>query len=239
MDDYRITMLDVGQGQCILLQSKGKTFMVDCGGSYDETAANTAASTLLSQGILQLDGLILTHHDEDHIGAAAYLLQRVSAEVLILPDIPDHEPEEAELLAHHTGQVLRCTYELDITWKDTSLRIFGSQNAKDDNESSLCVLFQTEKCDILITGDRSIESEFTLATTKTLPKLDILVAGHHGSKNSTGDYLLGVTRPDLVLISVGKDNSYGHPAEQTLARLEAYGCQVRRTDLDGTIIIRG
>ena len=81
--------------------------------------------------------------------------------------------------------------------------------------------------------------EIDLLSDTALPKLDILVAGHHGSKDSTNEQLLAVTRPELVLISVGKNNSYGHPDIQTLERLQAYGCQIRRTDLEGTIIIRG
>jgi len=77
-DDFRVTMLDVGQGQSILLQSDGKCFLVDCGGDYDEKAADAAAENLLSQGIARLDGIILTHYDDDHAGGVAHLLTRVS-----------------------------------------------------------------------------------------------------------------------------------------------------------------
>jgi competence protein ComEC len=73
-DDVRMTVLDVGQGQAIVLQSEGKTFLVDCGGDRDRTAADTATEKLLSMGISRLDGLILTHYDRDHAGGAAYLL---------------------------------------------------------------------------------------------------------------------------------------------------------------------
>ena len=68
--------------------------------------------------------------------------------------------------------------------------------------------------------------------------MDILVAGHHGSKNSTGEELLAATCPETVVISAGKDNIFGHPAQELLDRLEAFGCNVRRTDLEGTIVIR-
>ena len=72
-----------------------------------------------------------------------------------------------------------------------------------------------------------------------LPDLEILLAGHHGSRTSTSWELLNATRPEIVLISVGEDNRYGHPTQETLDRLDLFGCQVYRTDLEGTIILRG
>lgn len=238
-DTYRLTVLDVGQGQCVLLQSRGRTYMVDCGGSYDEDAANTAAGTLLSQGITRLDGMILTHYDYDHVGAAAYLLQRIPADVLILPQSPGKTSTEPPLLDAHTGQVLRCNRDLEIAWQNGKITVFASEDTDSSNESSLCVLFQTEKCDILITGDRSTRGEADLLSTGRIPKLDALVAGHHGAAGSTGDVLLAATKPSVVLISVGKDNSYGHPSQKTLDRIAGLGIPVRRTDLEGTIILRG
>jgi len=239
LDNYRITALDVGQGQCILLQRGGKTFMVDCGGSYDEGTADTAAQFLLSQGITNLDGLILTHHDRDHIGAVQYLLQRISTDLLILPQGNGAFIWEPDLLAEHEGEVLRCTENLLLEWEGAALTVFASWNLKSTNESSLCVLFQTEKCDILITGDRSDNGEELLMLQTELPLLDVLVVGHHGAASSTGEALLAATQPRLALISVGRNNSYGHPAQSVLDRLTAWGCRIRRTDLEGTIIIRG
>ena len=80
--------------------------------------------------------------------------------------------------------------------------------------------------------------ETYLLLTEQIPVLDVLVAGHHGSDASTGNLLLERTRPETVVISVGKNNKYGHPAESVLERLEEFGCTVRRTDREGTIVIR-
>lgn len=239
MDDYRVTVLDVGQGQCVLLQSKGKTYMVDCGGDYNEGAADTAAAMLLSQGISHLDGLILTHYDKDHVGAAEYLLYRVGAEVIILPEGDEAEAWDAAVLKHHDGKVLRGTDDLQISWTDAKISIYSGWNTETSNESSLCVLFQTEKCAILITGDRSTVGEEVLVKTVALPQLDALVVGHHGAASSTGEALLEATRPKTALISVGEDNAYKHPSQQVLNRLVSYGCEIRRTDKEGTIIYRG
>ena len=239
MDNYRVTLLDVGQGQCVLLQSEGRTYMVDCGGSYDEDAADTAASMLLSQGISRLDGLILTHYDKDHIGAASYLLHRVKADVLILPEGREAINWDGQILNNHTGKTYRAEEDMQICWGDATIRIYSAWNKESSNESSLCVLFHTEKCDILITGDRSVTGEQMLLLQAQLPQLDALVVGHHGAASSTGQALLDATNPKTALISVGEGNTYRHPAQETLDRLVAHGCRIRRTDLEGTIIFRG
>ncbi len=236
---YRVTVLDVGQGQCVLLQSQGKTYMVDCGGDYDEDAADIAASALLSQGIQRLDGLILTHYDKDHVGAAGYLLHRIDTDVVILPEGSGADTWDPQILKHHDGEVLRASEDIRIRWGNADLTVYASWTTETSNESSLCVLFQTEKCDILITGDRSIVGEEVLLKTKVLPQLHALVVGHHGAASSTGEALLKALSPDTALISVGEDNSYGHPSQAVLERLQTYGCKIRRTDLEGTIIFRG
>ena len=100
-------------------------------------------------------------------------------------------------------------------------------------------MFQTEKCDILITGDRSTLGEELLLRRVKLPELELLIAGHHGSNGSTGEALLSATTPENVFISVGRNNYYGHPGQELLRRLNYYGCAVYRTDVHGTIIYRG
>lgn len=232
VDDVRFTVLDVGQGQCLLLQSGGRTYMVDCGGDRDGETADIAAEALLSQGIARLDGLIVTHGDRDHAGSVANLLTRVDTDLLILP------PEAGERKFETSGEVVYATNDLVLTYGDTVLRVFSSQIPENGNESSLCVLFDTEKCDILVTGDRGGFGERMLLRNAEIPRVDVLVAGHHGSKNSTCEELLSAVRPDIVCISVGQNNSYGHPAPEVLRRLNEFGCTVYRTDQNGEITIR-
>ncbi len=239
LSNYRFTALNVGQGQCLLWQCDGKNYMVDCGGDTPESAADTAAAYLLSQGITHLDGLILTHYDEDHAAGVLPLLSRVKTKRLYLPDIPD----EGEIRGS-----LEAAYRDRICWVDATQRMESGEGsvffypASDKitgNESSMCVLFQWQECDILVTGDRDTPGERALLATADLPDLEVLVVGHHGSKNSTCLELLHQTQPELAVISVGRDNSYGHPAADLLKRLELFGCSVWRTDLDKTIIIKG
>ncbi len=236
-DDLRVTVLDVGQGQCILLQAEGKTYMVDCGGSSDTAAADQAAGQLLSQGIGHLDGLILTHYDRDHAGGAGNLLSRISADTLYLPNCVDADATSQALAAYREGTVETVHSILEITFGAAKITLIPSQMGNVNNESGLCVLFQREKCDILITGDRSQVGERELLRTIDLPKLEVLIVGHHGSKTSTSTELLEKTTPEMAIISVG-DNSFGHPTQEVLDRLLAYGCIIRRTDLEGTVVYR-
>lgn len=238
-DDVRMTVLDVGQGQCILLQSEGKTYMVDCGGDLDTAAADKAAAHLLSQGIGRLDGLILTHYDYDHAGGAGYLMQRIAVDVLYLPNSRDEAGIGYALQSRTTGRVIHVLQDLQIRYGNVTMTLIPSENPGNNNESGLCVLFQRENCDILITGDRSAAGERELIRHMQLPDLEVLVVGHHGSKYSTCRELLIKTKPDTAIISVGRDNSYGHPAEDVLQRLHKYGCVIYRTDRDGTVIYRG
>lgn len=237
-DAFRMTVLDVGQGQSIILQSEGRTFVVDCGGDYTDDAADITAETLLSMGVSRIDGLILTHYDEDHAGGAEYLLSRVPADYLYIPDWVDQDDRYWRLTNDRQGAVSLIREDIRISFGDTVITIFAPEILDAGNESSLCVLYQAGDCDIMITGDRSTLGEKLLMHRTDLPDVDVLVAGHHGSKNSTSTELLDRIDPEIVVISVSHRNSYGHPAPELLTRLADAGCQVLRTDRDGTIIIR-
>lgn len=238
LSSSRVTVLDVGQGQSILLQAQGKTYLVDCGGDSDTDAADLAAETLLSMGVFRLDGVILTHYDGDHAAGVDKLLSRVPADAVFLPrQTENHQMRQRILLAGDGGSVY-VDEDITLSWEDTSICIFAPLSEVSENESGLCVLFRGENCDILITGDIGIDSEDRLLLKKDIPELTALIAGHHGSKYSTGAPLLAGTSPQYVFISVGADNTYGHPSQEVLDRLEEYGCQVYRTDQDGTIVFR-
>ena len=229
----RVTALDVGQGQAVIVQSEGKTFLVDCGGSYPQAVADAVSAELLSMGISRLDAVILTHEDTDHSGALPYLLTRIDTDLLILPataggyEIPQMD-----------AQILWTDRLTRLAFGDATVTLYPPTFSTLNNENSLCILFDTEKCDILFTGDRSHRGEEVLLAQYPIPKVDLLIAGHHGSKNSAGDTLLAAVQPETVIISVGKNNVYGHPAPELLERLQIFGCAVARTDLDGKIVYR-
>lgn len=234
----QVTVLNVCQGQSIILQSNGKTFLVDCGGDTPKLAADQAAETLLSMGIYRVDGVILTHHDADHSGGIPYLLNRIPADAVFLAEHSEQDENKQAILDAAGGNAVLVQQDVQLSWDETTLTIFAPISNTNDNESSLCILFTKEDCDILITGDLGINGENKLLLEKDIPQLTALIAGHHGSSYSTGEGLLTKTKPQYVFISVGEDNPYGHPSQQVLDRLERYDCTVYRTDEDGTIVFR-
>ena len=239
LDECRVTVLDVGQGQSILLQAQGKNFLVDCGSEDGEDVADIAAETLLSQGISRLDGIIVTHFDADHTCGLPGLMSRIKTDRLLLPDTADEEGVGRSLAELTQGAVEYVREDVTLSFEGGKITVFGPISEEDSNENSLCILFQTENCDILITGDRGELGELLLVTDYNLPKLEVLIAGHHGSKYSTTSALLEETDPEIIIISAGANNRYGHPAPEVLQRLRDIGCEIYRTDIYGTVTYRG
>lgn len=237
VSDVHLTVLDVGQGQCLILHSEGRTYLIDCGGNNDEITANAAAETLLSRGISHLDCIIVTHTDRDHAGGIPYLLTRIGTDAIVLP--ASAQPEQiGHITDGATGRVILVEEDIVFSCGNAQMTVFAPIFASESNENSLCVLFEQENCDILVTGDRGYLGEMALLQAAQLPKIEVFIAGHHGSKNSNSEELLRAICPETVIISAGKDNAYGHPAPETLQRLEQLGCRVFRTDQMGTIIFR-
>ena len=237
-DDVCITVFDVGEGQSILIKNYDAYFLIDCGGSSDDNTADLVSQTLLSQGVFKLDGLILTHYDSDHTGGVAGLMSCVGIEKIYLPDIDDSGTTREMLEQSCADKLYWVKENIEISNGEGKLSLITAPPAaQKENETSLCILYQAKECDILITGDRGSNGEKALLAGYELPKLDILVAGHHGSAQSTNFELLSKTMPRTVVISCS--DKYGHPSKELLQRLAMFGCEVRRTDLEGTIIFRG
>lgn len=233
LDECRLTVLDVGQGQCLLLQSRGRTLVVDCGGWSEEGAADAAAEMLLSQNCSRVQALALTHYDRDHSGGVRNLLTRVKPKSLILPG------EAGEFALETPSRPLTFLSEpASMSLGAGTVWFYPYYGANSAYENSMAILFETENCVILITGDWDAAGERALLENVRIPHVDILVVGHHGSKNSASPELLEAAAPRAAVISVGANNSYGHPSPQTLDRLREAGCAVYRTDQQGTIIFR-
>lgn len=238
LDNVRLTVLDVGQGQCILMQSKNSAYLLDCGGKNPKQVADAAMQAMGAQGIYSLDGIILTHFDKDHANGTMYLLQAVPVDRLYLPNEEPDNKIRMELEAQNVP-ITWVTDRKELPCGSGELTVYPSQMSEKKNEYSMCILYQDENCAILVTGDRDLQGESDLLEQAELPKLDVLVVGHHGAYNSAGWELLTQTKPRVAIISVGEDNLHGHPNPYTLDRLYRFGCIVRRTDEEGTIHIRG
>ena len=231
-------VLDVGQGQCVLLASEGEFALVDCGSGnswYD--AGELAAHNLQTMGCSKLNYLILTHYDSDHISGLTGLLARMDVGTLFVPENADDPFVRTSVLEKaeaHGVTVRTLTAPETLGFGVSALTVFPPLGETDDNERSLAVLASAGEEDLLVTGDMDRAVEKKLIARYDLPNIEYLVAGHHGSKSSTSKELLDALTPETVCISVGS-NSYGHPADETLRRLAEHGCTVYRTDLHGDI----
>lgn len=237
--DFSVTAIDVGQGQCIYLESKGCAAMYDCGG-WDEPG-QTAVQYLQSIGRLHLDYLVISHYDTDHVGGVADLLRLISVDTLYLPHALEETAVEEEILQAAEAQGCQTVYveqDLSIPFGAGTAWIFAPLSEESDNDASVTSLWRVGETDVLLTGDLSSLMEKKLVYQKNIQDVEILVAGHHGSASSTGLSLLETIEPEVVVISVGENNPYGHPAEETLERLALSGAEVYRTDQCGTITIR-
>ena len=233
---WRMTVLDVGQGQCIVLRIGDYTAVVDCGGKYPEAAGENAARYLHGAGVTRIDAMILTHYDADHAGGAVQFLSRVKTDHVFLPPAP--EDEQMDDLIEETGcEVKYITSGLQIRVPDGTITIYPPVSNENANNSGITILATAQEYDMLITGDLDEDAEMKLVRNWDLPDVGILVAGHHGARSSTSDLLLQITKPEIAVISAGAGNRYGHPHKETLDKLEKNGIRILRTDLHGTITI--
>ena len=238
---FRAAVLDVGQGESVALCSGSEAALVDCGSSNSYVdAGSVAADALQSAGIRRLSAVIVTHYHADHTNGLTEVLTRLPVDTLYLPDIEDEygvRDRLVSLAAHQGADVVFVTEPTRIALGEAVLTVYPPLLTTGDlNEQGLTALATAGDFDLLITGDMAGQTEQLLAQTYPLPDVEVLVVSHHGSRYSSDESFLRAITPDNAVISVG-DNRYGHPAEETLRRLQAVGATVWRTDQQGSIRI--
>ena len=238
---FRAAVLDVGQGESVALCSGSEAALVDCGSSNSYVdAGSVAADALQSAGIRRLSAVIVTHYHADHTNGLTEVLTRLPVDTLYLPDIEDEygvRDRLVSLAAHQGADVVFVTEPARIALGEAVLTVYPPLLTTGDlNEQGLTALATAGDFDLLITGDMAGQTEQLLAQTYPLPNVEVLVVSHHGSRYSSDESFLRAITPDNAVISVG-DNRYGHPAEETLRRLQAVGATVWRTDQQGSIRI--
>jgi competence protein ComEC len=232
-----IQVLDVGQGQSILCLSDTGAAAIDCGGV---DAGTILADAMEDAAQSSLDLVVLTHFDSDHVNGLTQLLNRVNVKEIALPvwDETEENATAIEQLAREKGIPLRIVTEREtLSFGQAAITLFPPVEGETSNNQGLSVQVSVENFSLLVTGDMDTEGEAQLLEREQLGKINVLIAGHHGSKTSTGEELLQALQPETAVISAGKYNSYGHPTQETLDRLIEAGCNIYRTDLQGTITI--
>jgi competence protein ComEC len=232
----RITFLDVGQGDAVLLQVPQGAVLVDQGPPEGDVAAQ-----LHRLGVRQLSLLVLTHPQRDHVGGAADVIDRLLCRLILDPRLTSPSSDEARALAvaarrrvpiaiARAGSVYSLgSLRLRVLWPRDS----GSPG-ENPNLNATVLLASYGKTDALLTADS--ESEVTLPLRP--PPVEILKVAHHGSADPRLPQLLELVRPRVAVISVGEGNDYGHPTPSTLAALDAAPeLDVYRTDRDGRVTI--
>ena len=240
-DELSVTALDVGQGQCVILNDDETVVMVDCGGDSYDDPGELAADYLRSRAVFRLDALVLTHYHDDHANGVIRLLDLIDVTLLVLPDVEEDSDLRQSILAAAAEKGVETCFVREpssVESGDVIMKVYPPlTDDRDENERGLALLLRSGEHSALITGDMDGLTEGKLLHYADLPDVDLLIAGHHGAADSTTSELLDAVQPEVCFVSVGQNNRYGHPADATLDRLNNINCETYRTDRNGTVRI--
>lgn len=243
-----VSVMDVGQGLSVVVVSPDGTSLVFDAGRSGERIETTVIPYLEELGVTEIDYLVVSHPDQDHIGGMPRLLDLMPVRNFVDPAIPTtnqtygHTLER--LLEYDVNPILaRAGDTLDLggdvqaelLWPQEPFLESGGEPETNDNSTVIRITYGDVS--FMLTGDIESEAEQTLVGQYSNDELqsDVLVVSHHGSNTSSTAEFLDSVSPDVALIPVGFDNPYGHPHDEVMQRLRFRGITIHRTDLDGTV----
>ena len=239
-----LEVIDVGQGDSILLHLNNKNLLIDTGGKErinkriktNSIVNNTTKPLLKSLGIKKIDYLILSHGDADHCGETINLVNNFKVKKVIFNCGKYNylENKIIKVLKKKRIEYYTCINELNIN--NNKLYFLQTKDYNNENDNSNVIYTEIKGYKFIFMGDASIITEKEILNTYNLPTIDILKAGHHGSKTSSSKEFINEIRPKYTIISVGKNNRYGHPNKETLENLK--DSKIHRTDKDGSIMLK-
>lgn len=231
-----VTMLNVGQGLSILFESDGKYMLYDGG---DKATSSYVVSYLQKHGVAELEYMIASHYDSDHIAGLVGVLETTAVKNVINPDyqattkiyqsyVSGVEKSGAKVIYPNVGDTF-------VFGHATITVLAPARDYGDPNEMSVAIRVDCGQFSCVVTGDAETESESDMLTSGIPLECDLYVVGHHGSSSSSSDAFVAELKASHGFISCGKDNDYGHPTQQTLDTLEKYNIDLYRSDRDGEV----
>ena len=240
LGEMQVTCLDVGQGDCTIIQTGDHNMVMDTG---NNNRGEIVVDWLMAHGVTELDYLILTHPDADHIGGADNVLRAVTVDKVIMPDVANDTITYDEVIELIDEQQIPVDYPevgTQYTLGGATFTVLCPQpedvSENDLNGSSVGIRLVHGKNSFVMCGDAETDSEERMVELfGDSLEADVLKCGHHGSSTATSDAFLMAVDPIWAVISCGAGNSYGHPHQEVLAKLSDSDVQVYRTDQRGTI----
>ncbi|OIP26342.1 MAG: MBL fold metallo-hydrolase [Chloroflexi bacterium CG_4_9_14_3_um_filter_45_9] len=234
-----IHFIDVGQGDSIILRYGSSSMIIDAG---TNASTNSLINTIKGMGISKFDIVVGTHPHEDHIGGMDAVINQFDIGTIYMPKVTTTTKTFQDVLIAIKNKGLTITTpetETIFNFGETQCTILApnSQTYEDLNNYSIIIKLVYGNTSFLLTGDAQTESEKEMLSNGYNLQSDVLKVGHHGSSSSTSPEFLKAVSPQYSIISVGKNNDYGHPHQVTLDKLAGAGVKVYRTDLNGTITI--
>lgn len=233
-----IHFLDVGQGLSILVQSGGENLIYDGG---DRSSSSFVVSYLQNQNITNIDYLISSHYDEDHVAGLVGCLNAFTVENVIGADYVQDTQIYQSFIDSVDAQGLEIQHpsvEAEFQFGTGKFTILAPESiGSNDNDNSVAIKLENGSNSFIFTGDAEASSESAMCVSGIDLCCDVIVPGHHGSATATSWDFLQATVPEYAVISCGTDNQYGHPDKDTMDQLADMGIQVFRTDKQGTIVV--
>ena len=231
----KVIFLDVGQGDSCFISLENKNILIDTGGLFSSNPSEKIITMLKSFGLNKIDYLILSHGDFDHMGDSIYFVNNFKVENVIFNcgEFNDLERELLNVLKEKNIKYYLCIDELNCN--NYKLKFLNTGIYDDENTNSLVIYLNYNNYKFLFMGDATKERENDILKKYNLKDIDFLKVGHHGSNTSSSIEFINSINPKYSMISVGKNNRYGHPKESVLSILK--NSKIYRTDIDGSIIV--
>lgn len=234
-----VHVIDIGQGDCILIKSpENKNILVDGG---DENAYKIIKTYLKLNKIKNLDIIIATHLDKDHIGSLDDIINNFNIDKVYTPNQKDDSEHYYNLIEACENKNLKISYlsqndSLKIS-ENIIINVLSPSYIQDNNnKNSIVFNLEYNEMDFLFTGDCEEANEIDMSSSFELESIDFLKVAHHGSSSSSTDNFIKNISPSIAAISCGYKNQYGHPHKSTLSTLQKHGVKTFRTDINGDLI---